>query len=460
MTPERWGQLEELYQAARALPLSQRTTLLERADPELRAAVASILKQEGLAQEGASQGDGAFLDRPAWEGRESLLEYGRPAETLVSVGEQAGPNRIEQKAAQGGMATEEMSASSWPASPHLGPGVRLGPYQLEALLGEGGMGQVYRARDTRLGRPVAIKVIRAEGAQRSDFRIRFQREAQATAALNHPHICTLYDVGEQQGTAYLVMEYVEGQTLASRLREGPLPLDQLLRRAVEVSQALAAAHERGIIHRDLKPANLMLTPAGVKVLDFGLAKFTRPDPAPVDASSMNATAANMILGTPAYMSPEQTRGEELDPRSDLFSFACVLYESATGVRPFRGASLPEVLREVVSGHPPPPSSLRPELPVGWDSILMRALAKDRDRRYQSAADLFSALEELRGRVPQVSASHGGAGAGSSVRPRERARQTGGAAPVPRCKGSGRVVLVSRRTRHRQNGFNRDVRLPS
>jgi predicted ATPase len=277
----------------------------------------------------------------------------------------------------------------------LGPGSRLGPYQLEALLGEGAMGQVFRARDTRLGRPVAIKVIRVEGAQRPDFRIRFQREAQATAALNHPHICTLYDVGEQEGASYLVMEFVEGQTLASRLREGPMPLDQLLHRAAEISQALAAAHERGIIHRDLKPANLMLTPAGVKVLDFGLAKFTRPN-----SAAMDATAVNTIVGSPAYMSPEQAKGEELDARSDLFSFGCVIYEAATGVRPFRGGSLPEILREVVSGHPPPPSSLRPELPVGWDSILMRALAKDRDRRFQSAADLFSALEELRGKVPQ------------------------------------------------------------
>ena len=192
-----------------------------------------------------------------------------------------------------------------------------------------------------------------------------------------------------------MMEYVEGQTLASRLREGPLPLDQLLRRAAEVSQALAAAHERGIIHRDLKPANLMLTAAGVKVLDFGLAKFAGPQ------AATDATAAHTILGTPAYMSPEQTRGEELDPRSDLFSFGSVLYEAATGVRPFRGSSLLDTLREVVSGHPPPPSSLRPELPAGWDAILMRALAKDRDRRYQSAADLFSALEELRGSVPQA-----------------------------------------------------------
>jgi tetratricopeptide (TPR) repeat protein len=290
--------------------------------------------------------------------------------------------------------TTEVSISAGSASAPLTPGARLGPYQLETLLGEGGMGQVFRARDTRLGRPVAIKMIRVESGDRPDFRVRFQREAQATAALNHPHICTLYDVGEQEGTSYLVMEYVEGQTLAARLREGPLPLDQLLHRAAEIAQALAAAHERGIIHRDLKPANLMLTAGGVKVLDFGLAKFTSPD-----AGAMDATAVHTIVGTPPYMSPEQARGEELDPRSDLFSFGCVLYEAATGVRPFRGASLPEILREVVSGHPPPPSSLRPELPAGWDSILMRTLAKDRDRRYQSAADLFSALEGLRGSAP-------------------------------------------------------------
>jgi serine/threonine protein kinase/tetratricopeptide (TPR) repeat protein len=397
MTPERWGQLEELYQAARALPPSERTALLERADPELRAEVASLLAQEDIP------GNGAFLDRPAWEGRESLLKHDVPdmparGSVIEKRGEQFGPFWIEQKIGQGGTPTGEMSMMGGPAPAHLRPGVRLGPYQLEALLGEGGMGQVFRGRDTRLGRPVAIKTIRAERGQSPDFRIRFQREARATAALNHPHICTLYDVGEQEGTLYLVMEYVEGQTLASRLREGPLPIDQLLRRAAEVSQALAAAHERGIIHRDLKPANLMLTAAGVKVLDFGLAKFTGLEASATDAA-IDITRAHTILGTPAYMSPEQTRGEELDPRSDLFSFGCVLYEAATGVRPFRGSSLPETLREVVSGHPPPPSSLRPELPAGWDSILMRTLAKDRDRRYQSAADLFSALEEVRGSLP-------------------------------------------------------------
>lgn len=338
-----------------------------------------------------------------------------------------------------------LSLVGGPGSAHFGPGARLGPYQLEALLGEGGMGQVYRARDTRLGRPVAIKLIRAEGARRADFQIRFRREAQATAALNHPHICALYDVGEQEGAAYLVMEYVEGQTLASRLREGPLPLDHLLHRAAEIAQALAAAHERGIIHRDLKPSNLMLTAAGVKVLDFGLAKFTRPDPAAMDSAALGATAANAILGTPPYMSPEQTRGEDLDPRSDLFSLGCVLYEAATGVRPFRGSSLPDILREVVSGHPPPPSSLRPELPAGWDSVLMRALAKDRDRRYQSAADLFSALEALRGKAPLA-----GPRAGSQMEEREpepvfgRAKELGKLEQLLQSavQGSGKVVLLS------------------
>jgi tetratricopeptide (TPR) repeat protein/predicted Ser/Thr protein kinase len=428
MTPERWGQLEALYQAARALSPAGRTELLERADPELRAEVAAILAQEGIPS------SGVFLDRPAWKGRESLLKHdgGLQAETPVHVDEQLGPDRIEQKVGPAGMATAEMSLMAGPVPTHLSPGTRLGPYQLETLLGEGGMGEVFRARDTRLGRPVAIKVIRAERAQRPDFRIRFQREARATAALNHPHICTLYDVGEQEGASYLVMEYVEGQTLAARLREGPLPLDQLLRRATEASQALAAAHERGIIHRDLKPANLMLTPAGVKVLDFGLAKFTGSE-----APALRATAAHTILGTPAYMSPEQTRGEELDARSDLFSFGCVLYEAATGVRPFR----PDILREVVSGHPPPPTSLRPELPAGWDSILLRALAKDRDRRYQSAADLFSALEELRGIVPL---------AGPRMDEREpdpvfgREKELGKLEELlsSAMQGSGRVVLVS------------------
>jgi tetratricopeptide (TPR) repeat protein len=289
---------------------------------------------------------------------------------------------------------ETTTVEEAPTKNQVGPGARLGPYQLEALLGEGGMGQVFRARDMRLGRLVAIKLIRAEHLQRGDSQFRFQREARATAALNHPHICTLYDVGRQEGADYLVMEYVEGQTLESRLREGPLPFDQLIRHGMEIAQALAAAHEHGIIHRDLKPANLMLTPAGIKVLDFGLAKFAGPESA--SHSLTGATMAQSILGTPSYMSPEQARGEELDARSDLFSLGCVLYEAATGVRPFRGSSVLDILREVASAHPAPPSSLRSELPAEWDGILRQALAKDRTRRYQSAAEVFQALEALRG----------------------------------------------------------------
>ena len=345
MTAERWRQIEALYQAATKLsPDAQRAFLTDACagDADLRHEVDALLAGETL-----------------------------------------------------GSTETRLQGSSEPL--RIRPGAKLGPYQLEALLGEGGMGQVYRARDTRLGRLVAIKVIRAERASHDDFRVRFQREARATAALNHPHICALYDVGEQSGAPYLVMEYVEGQTLSSRLREGPLPFDQLFRCATEIAQALAAAHERGIIHRDLKPANLVLTAAGVKVLDFGLAKFAEPEP----GGSRDATAAHEILGTPSYMSPEQTRGEELDPRSDVFSLGCVLYEAATGVRPFRGGSAQGVMREVATAHPASATTLRPELPAGWDGLLQHALAKDRSRRFQSAADLFQALELLRGGVEQV-----------------------------------------------------------
>ena len=220
------------------------------------------------------------------------------------------------------------------------------------------MGRVFRARDIRLGRLIALKIIRPEHVASSHLRMRLQREAQATAALNHPHICTLFDVGEHEGAPYLVMEFLSGPTLADLLRVGPLPVDRLLQYSSEIAEALAAAHERGIIHRDLKPANVMVTPAGIKVLDFGLAKFAGAEA----ASVAEVTGTQTLIGTPAYMSPEQTRGEELDARSDLFSLGCLLYEAGTGVRPFRGSSVPDTLREIVSRNPAPASSLRPELP--------------------------------------------------------------------------------------------------
>jgi tetratricopeptide (TPR) repeat protein len=267
---------------------------------------------------------------------------------------------------------------------------QLGPYKIEQKLGEGGMGEVYRAVDTRLGRTVAVKLVRREMAGRVDFRERFAREARAIAALSHPHICTLYDIGEQDGVAYLVMEYVEGETLAARLREGPLALDLVLHYGEQAASALAAAHARGIIHRDLKPANLMLTPFGIKVLDFGLAKFA----ATAAGDPPQVSGVHAVMGTPGYMSPEQCRGEPLDGRSDTFALGCVLYQAATGIAPFRGQSVLAVLNEVATATPPPPNSVRPQLPKELDAILERALAKDREQRYASASDFEQALAEL------------------------------------------------------------------
>ena len=273
-----------------------------------------------------------------------------------------------------------------------GAGVRLGPYLIEALLGTGGMGEVYRARDTRLGRIVAIKLVRSQWAGRGDFHQRLQREARAISVLNHPHICTLYDIGEQDGAAYLVMEYLEGHTLADRLREGPLSLDLLLQCGREAAAALAMAHARGIVHRDLKPSNLMLTPLGLKILDFGLAKSTGPvSEGPADQA---ASSPNAVAGTPAYMSPEQSRGETLDHRSDIFSLGCVLYQAATGRAPFRGASILSILHEIATASPPPASGIRPELPPELDLILERMLAKDKGQRYGSAAEVDEALAAL------------------------------------------------------------------
>src|ERR1017187_8142294 len=344
MTPERWGQLEELYQAARVLPPSERTALLERADPELRATVASILAQEGLAQEGLAQeglaqevlekGDGpqengAFLDRPAWEGRESLLKHDGPLQAETQgPGKQIGPYRIEGVLRADGMGITRMP---------LAVGEKLGPYEVLAPLGAGGMGEVYRARDTRLGRTVAIKLVRSEFSGRSDFRRRFECEAKAISALNHPHICALYDIGEHEGSAYLVMEYVEGKTLTAVMKS-LLPLNQALRYSIEIAGALAAAHAQGIVHRDLKPSNIMVTSAGVKVLDFGLAKQSGAATAEASAATLSAaeTQAGQVVGTAAYMSPEQAKGAPVDPRSDVFALGVVLYEMLCGRRPFLG----------------------------------------------------------------------------------------------------------------------------
>ena len=213
----------------------------------------------------------------------------------------------------------------------LSPGTRLGPYQIESPIGAGGMGEVYKATDTRLDRTVAIKVLPAHVADDPDLRQRFEREAKTISSLNHPHICTLHDIGQQDGTDFLVMEYLEGETLAQRLTRGPLPTDQVLRYATEIADALDKAHRKGITHRDLKPSNIMVTKAGTKLLDFGLAKLRDPKEAVISPSERETRAASLtgegkILGTLQYMAPEQLEGKDADARTDMFAFGATLYE--------------------------------------------------------------------------------------------------------------------------------------
>src|SRR5262249_35318363 len=266
MSPERVRQIEELYHAARQATADERAALLAQTDPELRREVEMLLSGAHGCE---------FLDRPAIQNAPELVE---------------------------GSSTVEVAA-----------GISLGPYRVESKLGDGGMGKVFRAIDTRLGRSVAIKTAYER------FSARFEREARAISSLNHPNICTLYDVGPN----YLVMELVEGETLAARLKSGSLSLRTALLYASQIAAALAEAHAKGIIHRDLKPGNIMIAKSGVKVLDFGLAKSGQDE---------TVTASHMVLGTPAYMAPEQREGKPADARSDMYSFGCVVYEMLTGAR--------------------------------------------------------------------------------------------------------------------------------
>jgi Tol biopolymer transport system component/predicted Ser/Thr protein kinase len=313
MSPERWRQAETIYNAAMETDPAHRRVFLAQAsggDEELRREVESLLAQDAS---GAGR-----LDRPAWDGLEIL------SETMPD--------------------------------PRLTPGALLGPYRIEAMLGAGGMGQVYGARDTRLDRTVAIKVLDEK------FSNRFQREARAISSLNHPNICTLYDVGPN----YLVMELLEGETLAVRLRSGPLPLDLAIRYGVQVAGALATAHAQGIIHRDLKPGNIMVTKSAAKVLDFGLARF---------AAEPELGSSQAIVGTPAYMAPEQSNGLPCDARTDLFALGLVLYEMAVGQRPAAGVA-PAI----------------DWLPERFAHVVARCLAADPLERWQSARDVKAELE--------------------------------------------------------------------
>ena len=283
----------------------------------------------------------------------------------------------------------------------LSPGTRLGPYEIVGALGAGGMGEVFKARDTRLGRTVAIKVLPPGLATDPDRRRRFEHEARAVAALDHPHICALYDVGSQDTVEFLVMAYLDGETLAARLRRGPLPLAQALELGAQIADGLAAAHRQHIVHRDLKPGNIMLVKVGAalhaKLLDFGLAKLREPAE-PVVALSSIATQEPMttrgaVMGTVPYMAPEQLEGKETDARTDIFALGCVLYEMLTGRRAFIGNSEASVVAAILTSDPLSVSILQPVTPPALDRLVRRCLAKDPEARYQSAADV---AEELRG----------------------------------------------------------------
>jgi serine/threonine protein kinase/Tol biopolymer transport system component len=358
----RWHQIEHLYNQALEIEESKRTSFLREAcaaDDDLRRELEGLLAEERPAA--------GFLEKPAL--REIAHEF---------------------EAAEG---------ASW-------VGRQIGNYEFVSLAGAGGMGEVYRSRDTRLKREVAIKVLPGEFSRDPDRVSRFQREAQLLASLNHPNIAAIYNLEEADGLRFLILELVEGETLADRLKRGPIPLDDALQIATQIAEGLAAAHERGIIHRDLKPANIKVTPEGkVKVLDFGLAKAFAGEAAAVNLSNsptkMPSSMPGMILGTAAYMSPEQANGAVLDRRTDIFAFGAVLYEMLTGQRAFPGEIAGDILAAVIRAEPDW-RKLPADTPSGIRRLLRRCLQKDRNRRLQSAGDAQIEIDEAQSE-PQMDA---------------------------------------------------------
>src|SRR5579864_6025 len=283
----------------------------------------------------------------------------------------------------------------------LNSGTKLGPYEIQSQLGAGGMGEVYRARDTRLDRAVAIKVLASNLASSPELKQRLEREARAISSLNHPYICQLYDIGSQNGTDYLVMEFLEGETLSERLRKGAIPLPEIYKIGIAIAEALAVAHRQGIMHRDLKPGNIMLTQSGAKLMDFGLAKpltvvssgSTSAPPSFTAAATLSGpsplsplTTAGTIVGTIQYMSPEQIEGKEADARSDIFALGTVLYEMAAGKRPFEGKSQLSLASSILEKDPDSLLVVKPETLPAFDHLVATCLQKNPEDRYESAHD--------------------------------------------------------------------------
>src|SRR5271157_2870342 len=278
----------------------------------------------------------------------------------------------------------------------LSSGARFGPYEILSPLGAGGMGEVYRARDTRLDRTVAIKILPAHLSDNPDAKQRFDREARAVSSLNHPNICTLHDVGHQDGVDYLVMEFLEGETLADRLIKGPLSPAQVLKYGIEICEGLETAHKKGVVHRDLKPGNIMLTKSCAKLMDFGLAKAAPSIASPSSSLTMTLstpagshplTAQGTVVGTFQYMSPEQVEGKEADARSDIFALGAVLFEMATGRRAFEGKTTASVIAAVLAAEPQAISVIQPMSPPALDRVVKTCMAKDPDERFQNVHDV-------------------------------------------------------------------------
>jgi Tol biopolymer transport system component len=357
LTGDRWTRVRALLEEVVDRPADDRSSYLAEVcqdDPDVRQEVESLLR----AQEAA----GAFLE---------------PAGAPSAAGEDA----------------------PWDRTPALEPGTRLGSFEIVSTLGAGGMGEVYRARDTRLDRHVAIKILSGDLSANAGYRERFEREARVISKLAHPHICVLYDVGHAAiagdvDRPYLVMELVDGETLAARLRRGALPLDRAVTCAIQIAEALAAADAQGIIHRDLKPANIMIGAGGVvKVLDFGLARLMEAD-ASSRRDDVGLSEPGRIAGTAAYMSPEQAAGGKVDARSDIFSFGAVLYEMATGARAFAGHSTVDIIAAVVQARPTPPTQIVASMPRALERLILRCLQREPERRNQTMLDVRNELMEL------------------------------------------------------------------